>query len=341
MVYEELLIKVSSLLSLDVDHILPSSSVLALGFESLIFLEFRAWIMSKLGAHIQISEIVDTTSLETLTALIVQRSICLTSGTQASSTQTIVNGNRIPVDIHEAHPLEPQTETSDAIAFLKMTHQLDFSTGFSHVPHQEHHFNANQLPKFPFPDINSLCSAFLVGVRAFATPTEFQGVMSAVEDFKRLGSIGRDLYERAADRAAEPNVSNWEWELQLQRGFLDRRVSLTPCTSFWFGHPMSGKYHAQAERAALLAHTANSFKRKLECDQVKPGVLNGQELTTAYYPWIFNAVRIPRIDRDEMRRYPNEDYCVVFSGVMLSRSVFQWKADRPAIMNCSWLSSLS
>lgn len=87
-----------------------------------------------------------------------------------------------------------------------MTHEFAFSTGFSRLDYQELRFRSHRLPKFPFPDINSMCSAFLTGVKAFATPIEFQDVTIAVEDFKRPGSIERNLYNRAADRAADPSV---------------------------------------------------------------------------------------------------------------------------------------
>jgi hypothetical protein len=173
-------------------------------------------------------------------------------------------------------------------------------------------FNLNKLPRFPLPDINALCNAFLTGVKAFASPEEFTNTISAVEDFKRPGSIGRLLYDRAAARAADPNVENWEWELQLQRGFLDRRVALTPFTSFWTGHPFSQRPHSQAERAALLTYTTNNFKRKLEAGLVEPVVMNQLELTTAFHPWIFNTVRVPGIPSDNMQKHPNNDYCVVF-----------------------------
>lgn len=161
-------------------------------------------------------------------------------------------------------------------------------------------------------DINALCNAFLTGVKAFASPEEFTNAISAVEDFKRPGSIGRLLYDRAAARAADLNVENWEWELQLQRGFLDRRVALTSFTSFWTGHPFSQRPHSQAERAALLTYTTNNFKRKMEAGLVEPVVMNQLELTTAFHPWIFNTVRVPGIPSDNMQKHPNNDYCVVF-----------------------------
>ncbi|KAL6849207.1 putative secondary metabolism biosynthetic enzyme [Amphichorda felina] len=173
-------------------------------------------------------------------------------------------------------------------------------------------FVANKLPKFPLPDINALCTAFLTGVKAFATPKELEVTMRAVEEFKRPGSSGRLLYDRAAARANDPSIDNWAAEPQLRRGFLDRRVSLTPCSSFWLGHPFSKRQHSQSERAAILAYTANQLRSRMEAGLVDPVILNEQELTNAYYPWIFNAVRIPGAESDRMQRYPGNAYFVSF-----------------------------
>ena len=118
--------------------------------------------------------------------------------------------------------------------------------------------------------------------------------------------------ERAPARHDDPSCENWEHELQLRRGFLDRRSALVPCVNFWFSHPISKRAHSQAERAALLALTANQFRLKLEAGLVKPVVLNEQELTTAYHPYIFNTVRVPQARSDKMERYPGADHCVVF-----------------------------
>ncbi|KAH7322471.1 Choline/Carnitine o-acyltransferase-domain-containing protein [Stachybotrys elegans] len=173
-------------------------------------------------------------------------------------------------------------------------------------------FVPNKLPRFPLPDINALCTAFLTGVKAFATPEELEATMRAVEEFKRPGSPGRLLYDRAAARANDPSIGNWALEPQLRRGFLDRRVSLTPCSSFWLGHPFSKRQHSQPERAAILAYTANQLRWRIEAGLVDPVVLNEQELTNAYYPWIFNAVRIPGAETDQMQQHPGNDYFVAF-----------------------------
>ena len=119
-----------------------------------------------------------------------------------------------------------------------------------------------------------MLDAYITGVQAFATTEELASTRRLVEDFKMPGSKGRILYERAQARHDDPSCENWEHELQLRRGFLDRRSALVPCVNFWFSHPISKRAHSQAERAALLALTANQFRLKLEAGLVKPVVLN-------------------------------------------------------------------
>lgn len=93
-------------------------------------------------------------------------------------------------------------------------------------------FVPNQLLRFPLPNIDVLYNAFLISIKAFATCKELARTMSAVEEFKQTGSAGRTLYDCTAALAANPNIKNWEFELQLRRRYLDHRGSLTPCTSF-------------------------------------------------------------------------------------------------------------
>jgi NADPH:quinone reductase-like Zn-dependent oxidoreductase/aryl carrier-like protein len=177
---------------------------------------------------------------------------------------------------------------------------------------REYRFTPNELPKFPLPPLDALMDAYLTGVKAFATPEEFKNTVHLAEDFKQPGSKGRLIYERAASRHADPKCENWVHELEVRRNFLDRRASLVPSASFWFSHPISERQHSQAERAALLTFAAGQFKLKLDAGLVKPVVLNEQELTTAFHPYIFNTVRVPRVGSDEMERYPGTDHCVVF-----------------------------
>ncbi|KAG9231687.1 Choline/Carnitine o-acyltransferase-domain-containing protein [Amylocarpus encephaloides] len=289
-IFVEQLKKIASLVAINADQLDPRDPLVDLGLDSMTMIELKEWFGNTLGANIGTQNILDAEGLEALASLVAQKSNFCPNG--------------LPDELESAtepSPLKPaEAEGNDVVASNSVVKSI--STAF--VP--------NTLPRFPLPDINALCNAFLTGVKAFATPSEFSNTIHAVEEFKRPNGPGRVLYDRAAVRAADPNVENWEWELQLQRGFLDRRVPLTPCTSFWFSHPLSQRQHSQPERAALLTYTANKFKLKMEAGLVKPIVLNEQELTTAFHPWIFNTVRVPGVDSDEMQRHPHNNYCVVF-----------------------------
>jgi hypothetical protein len=185
--------------------------------------------------------------------------------------------------------------------------------GHPHTPRYERkvNFTINKLPKYPLLDIETLMDSYLTTVQALASPLEYKNTLRTVDDFRQPGSSGRLLYERAAKMASDSGVDNWEWELQLRHGHLNRRAPLVPFNSFWFSHPLSKRRHSQAERAALIVWTAFDYKLRLEAGKVQPLMLNEQELTTAYHPWIFNANRQPYIRSDEMKRYPGNDYCVV------------------------------
>jgi NADPH:quinone reductase-like Zn-dependent oxidoreductase/aryl carrier-like protein len=296
-IVEEQIEKLASLLDLTVDEINPRKSLIDLGLDQATVVELKDWLRSAFGADISTPDITGATDLESLAALVTQRSrfIPRESGDiskgvngRAKASETKANGN---------------TASDRAV---------NGSASPNQAGKRESLFVPNQLPKLPLPDINALCSAFLTGAKVFATPEEYNNTVRAIEDFKRPGSAGRRLYDRAAARAADPAIENWAWEPTLRRNFLDRRVSLTPCSSFWFGHPFSKRQHSQAERASLLAYAANMFRLDLEAGRVKPVMLNERELTTACYPWMFNSVRIPGSETDEMRRYPNNDYFVVF-----------------------------
>jgi hypothetical protein len=98
----------------------------------------------------------------------------------------------------------------------------------SQSKNRENRFVPNKCPKFPLPPLDALLDAYLTGLKAFATPEEFENTTRLAEEFKRPGSKGRLIYDRAAARYADAKCENWEHELQLRRGVLDRRASLVP-----------------------------------------------------------------------------------------------------------------
>lgn len=330
---EEQIKKISSLVSVNAEQLDPQEPLSELGLDSLIAIEFKNWLGGSLGADIRVHDILEADGLEALADLIVQKSKFvpenLPEEPSASSPQKLPNGER------EISKLQ-ESEVSGVIALENIpsgiAHSNGATSGITTVTesnivangtvnlnenaqlrpsNREYHFTPNKCPKYPLPPLNMLMDAYLNGVKAFASPEEFENTVRLTEDFKTPGSKGWLLYDRAAARYADPNCENWEYEASLGGRYLNRRGALVPWSNFWFAHPLSKRQHSQAERAALLAFTASQFKLKLEAGLVKPIVLNEQELTTAYFPYIFNTVRVPHPRRDKIERYQGSDYCVV------------------------------
>lgn len=329
--------KISSLVSVNEQQLDPDQPLADLGLDSLIAIEFKDWLGRSLGADVRVHDILDADSLIALASLVAQNSRFIANDLPEKKIQafpveksengsTSVAGSRTSKAQAEDAPslvmreangnltLNGQEKGSQCV--LKVFKENGAANGAviknpSDPQKRGYHFSPNACPKFPLPPLDSLMDAYLTGVKAFTTPAEFANTVRLVEEFQAEGSKGRLLYSRAAARQADPVCENWEQELQLRRGFLDRRIALVPTTSFWFSHPISQRAHSQAERAALLAFTANQFRLKLEAGLVTPVVLNERELTTAYHPYIFNTVRLPQIGSDEMERYPGTDHCVV------------------------------
>lgn len=340
-VLEEQIKKISTLVSVNVEQLDTQESLADLGLDSLIAIEFKNWLGRSLGAEIRVHDILEAADLEALADLVAQKSKFVPGGLpeesgKASPPKEVGKWQPAPVGGQQTSKLQ-ESEVSDATASKSIANgKASLEGGFNGTAtvvksndaandriesnenaqlesfNREYRFAPNKCPKYPLPPLDTILDAYLIGVKAFATPEELENTIRLIQEFKEPGSKGHVLYNRAVARYADPNCENWEHELQVRRGFLDRRASLVPWTNFWFSHPLSKRQHSQAERAALLTFTASQLKLKLEAGLVKPVVLNEQELTTAYHPYIFNAVRVPRTGSDKMEKYPGADHFVVF-----------------------------
>lgn len=316
-ILEEQIKKVSSLVSVNAQQLDLNEPLADLGLDSLIAIEFKNWLAQSLGADVRVHDILDANNLRGLTDLVAQRSKFVLDGLPERSIKTLspqpVDEWQLPSSGGQQASKLQQSHTDIAItANNNATHSSDLTEDDQLQPSSQRHGSTlNKCPKFPLPPLDAILDAYLTGVKAFATPEELQNTNRLIQDFKEPGSKGARLYDLAVARYTDPNCENWDHEPQLHAGFLNRRSPLVPWSNFWFGHPLSKRQHSQAERAALLTLTATQFKMRLEAGLVKPMVLNEQELTTAYRPYIFNSVRIPRVGSDEIQRYPSTKYCVV------------------------------
>ena len=120
--------------------------------------------------------------------------------------------------------------------------------------------------------------------------------------------------ERKAVRAAGWEVAEDNWQLELYNDgvHLTGRAPLIPCDNFFGSHPPSPYPHSAAERAAIIASATFEFKQKLEAGELEYEMINEQPVGKYFYEWFFNSSREPRIGRDEVMKYPGNDYLVAF-----------------------------
>lgn len=338
-ILEEQTKKISSLISVHAEQLDPLEPLADLGLDSLIAIEFKNWLSRSLGADIRVHDILDASGLLALAELVTPKSKFVPDGlpeksTEPSPPKQVAESQPKPIGGRQTSNLQ-EAEVRHGVALNNIANGIadwnsnmngtssfrrenidtngagKFSKSAQLQSKVDRCFSPKEFPKYPLPPLEAILDGYLTGIKAFTTQEEFEKTFVLAEQFKTPGSKGRILYDRAATRYADPSCQNWEHELQLRRGFLDRRAPLVPWCSFWFSLPLSKCEHSQSERAALITFTANQFKLKLKSGLIKPVVLNEQELTTAYQPYIFNAVRVPRMGSDKMERYPHADHCVV------------------------------
>ncbi|KAI0123149.1 hypothetical protein BJ170DRAFT_713227 [Xylariales sp. AK1849] len=204
-VLEEQLHKVASLVAIDADQLDPCEPLVNLGLDSMIMIEFKDWLELSLGADVGMHDVIDAEGLGPLAALVARKSGFVPRGLPEEATKSQKNGTGA---INQPAPLTPTGSAQNGT--VSSNDIMDGAARLKMETKCTSRFVPNRLPRFPLPDINGMCNASFTGGKAFATPSEFTNTMRVVEDFKRPGDPGRLLYDRAAARAADPEVENWE-----------------------------------------------------------------------------------------------------------------------------------
>ena len=278
-----------ALLAIEDDEISLDIPFERLGLDSLIAIELKNWITRSFQAGMQTSEIQDARSITALANLVATRSALVASYRQENSKlkQTMTE-SRIIV------PLSGQSTTS------------------------------GMLPRLPLPDLDSTLQEYLTSVGVFCSQKELDKTINSVQDFQRPGGLGVVLQQRLQQRAANPEVDNWQHDLFTQHCYLKVRAPINPFGSFFFSHKSDSEtMHGQAERAAILSMTAFEFRQQLEAGLVKQDVLNEQPLSMNSLGWLFNTNREPRIGVDKMQRFPGNDYVIVLQRGHIYKAMFK------------------
>ncbi|TAQ91354.1 hypothetical protein B7494_g345 [Chlorociboria aeruginascens] len=271
--------KISTLVAIDYDEIDLERRVGEFGLDSLVVIELKNWISQKFQAKLQSSEISDSAQILLLAALIASRS-ALVAGSLSKK-----NINR---DIKDSTANFTKQDTENGGREIVV------------------------LPKQPLPELDATLDYYLDAVCPIFTNKEYAQALRDVEDFRRPGGFGRELQERLSRLAHDPNVENWQFEIYMSGSYLKHRVPLIPFINFFGTHLLTPVPRSSAETAAIISTSAFQFKLKLEAGEIEYEFINEKAIDKELYDWFFNANREPRLGKDEMMKYPGNDYVVVF-----------------------------
>ena len=273
--------QLSALLALEYDKISLDSSITDFGLDSLIAVELRNWITRTFQAVIQTSDIFDATNLGALIETVSSRSAYVLAYREAVGLSS-VQGR---VSSSENHgPVEDEVQVT--------------------VP--------NKIPQIPLCNLEDVLQLYLLSVRAFLSNEELEKTQSAIRDFQEPAGLGQILQRRLLQRAKDPQIDSWLYDLYNAHVYLKVRAPVNPFQHFFGSHVATPDqvHHSQAERAALISVVAFEFKQRLEANELGPDFLNEQPLCMESLQWLFNSTRRPYVAIDQPQRFPGNNYLV-------------------------------
>ncbi|KAL8787994.1 MAG: hypothetical protein Q9213_001886 [Squamulea squamosa] len=271
--------QVSSLLATSIDNIDLDSPMESLGLDSLMAVELKTWFAQILQAAIQTSEILDTPNLRSLASTVRKKSR-LFGATQEVQKPADGGGSA------------DGSET-------KKTPTINRETPECITP-----------PRPPLVGLESTLQFYLSSIRAFCSEEQFQKTTSAVDKFRKPGGIGSTLQGRLVERADDPRVDSWLYDLYNAHVYLKQRAPINPWGAFFGAHAPGRFAQSQAERTAIISATTFQFKQLLDAGEVESETLNGQALCMDSLQWLFNSIREPGASIDTMQKFASHDYLI-------------------------------
>lgn len=275
--------KFSLFLNRSMEDLDPDQPPSSFGLDSLVSIELKNWMVRTFKATLQTAEVGDASSIVALARTIASRSKLVSEEVQ----------------------VPPEAENVEEVVQGSSEEAVEETHGFRCCRY------AKKFPKYPLMGFDEAFELLMDDVRPFATSEELAEVAREIQEFKAPGCAGLQAYQKLVDRANDPEVDNWLFDLQVSGVWLRRRFPLAPFQNFLATHHDSKVQHQQAERAALIATTAFKFKQAVESDSLKPHFYFGVPSCMGTWQWLFNASREPSKGIDKMRKFPENDYCVV------------------------------
>ena len=169
--------------------------------------------------------------------------------------------------------------------------------------------NIVSLPRQPLPTLNATLELYLDSAKPFLSKLEFKKTSNVIRDFAE--GIVEHLQKRLENREQDPEIDNWQHDLQVEGIYLKRRDPIHPYGIFYGVHLPVDVPHSQSERAAVICLAVSKFKRLLGSGKAEQETLNEEPLCMNTLQYLFNTNREPRLNIDIVQKYPGKSYIVV------------------------------
>ena len=264
--------KFSVLVAVDGSDINLDESLETFGLDSLVAIELKNWFARTLHTTIQTSEILDAPDIVALASIVVQRSK-LVQNRQLESPHDHILG------------YSANSEPQDMVIHAKLSPP-------------------------PLPTLKDTLDLYMNSVSPFLSDAERERVLKVTSELLEPGGLGEKLQQRLEERAKDPKIDNWQFELYNNHVYLNVRAPVNPWQHFYGCHLDSDRQDTQAERAAIISLAALKFKKRLANGVIQRDYLNEDPLCMSSLDFIFNAYREPRSRIDAVRKLPDHDHLV-------------------------------
>ncbi|KAK3934736.1 hypothetical protein QBC46DRAFT_462469 [Diplogelasinospora grovesii] len=273
------------------DDVPVDQPISQLGLDSLVSIEVKNWIKHAFKTPLQTSELSSARSITALSKLIVSRMDlkCKAAG-----------GKPGALDKAES-PSPPQNGAPVANGHNgKSDHGLDCCKLSEEVLAQ------------PLPDLDDALDFLLETTGHLYRPEQLATVQQDIQAIKAPNSPARRALQGLFKSHEHDEMSSdWYNHVLSDARWLSKRYPVAPYQSIMVTHRDSVKPQSQAERAAIIASSAFSFKHAMRAGTVEPYWVAGKPTCTSRWDWLYNSVREPRVGCDKMMRYDGCDHIAV------------------------------
>lgn len=320
-VSEAVATKIRELIAIGPDDMRLDVPLPDLGIDSLVAIEIKNWIGREFEAPLQTSQVLDASSIITLTDTILQKSklinkIKTDDTSKAVSDAPTTNGSTTNVSATSGSTTNGAATngtTSNGSGPIQKPNRSQELVQVNGRP--KHGFDccaaSEELPILPLLDLDTVLDLYFGAVKHLLTPPELEHMVTLLQRLSEPGGMGRKLHARLMDRFNDPSIDNWLFKPYLETIFTGRNYPVSPFSTFAGSDTLSKFPHRQAERAAIISLAALEFKQKLESGRLKPTIIGGRPQCMYLHGWLFNSFREARPGIDEMRKMPSENYIAV------------------------------